>query len=432
MLSGMRTVRLIAQIISLVLVLEIIFPIEIQASRNLTRSPMKSEIKEPMPAEKYLLSNNLQKSEEALLIDLQRHSSDDNLRFTLGLLQFVRAVEQLGQDLYRFGVQTTNARFIPILRLPVPKNPSPETITYQGLRDVVRRFATNLQKTEGTLGKIKDPDVQLPVHFGLIRLDLNADGIASEEESLWSIFSELNGRRTITLEDAERFYIKFDRGDVHWLRGYCHLILAMSDFYLAHDASETFARSAHLFFEKTDSPYQPLLECARDGDRRDVGSLFDFVALVHTIRWPVVDRERMASSLLHLQTVTSESKESWKWIMMETTDDHEWLPNPNQHSVIPNARVTHEMVLAWQQFMDQIAKVLTGELLVPFWRGDTKYGVNVRKAFLEPQTFDLVLWVQGSAAVPYLQSGNKTDQLTWQRLQDAFGGQLLGFAVWFN
>jgi len=35
-------------------------------------------------------------------------------------------------------------------------------------------------------------------------------------------------------------------------------------------------------------------------------------------------------------------------------------------------------------------------------------GVNLRRVFTEPREFDLVLWVQGTAAVPYLEAGEVT------------------------
>ena len=46
--------------------------------------------------------------------------------------------------------------------------------------------------------------------------------------------------------------------------------------------------------------------------------------------------------------------------------------------------------------------------------------------------FDLVLWVQGTAAAPYLEKGPKTKPETWRRLQTIFQGQFIGFAFWFN
>jgi hypothetical protein len=300
---------------------------------------------------------------------------------------------------------------------------------------MIKAFVKNLSKAEATLAQITDANVKLPLHFGLIQLDLNGDGQIGDDETLWKLYAELDNRRDLKAENAQEFFIKFDRGDVHWLRGYSHLLMSMCEFYLAHNTKETFDCTAHLFFPKVESPYGFLSQrrAVNDrGERFEIGMISDFISAIHLIRWPVVEPERMEAVLHHLEAVVAESKESWKWIMAETDDDHEWLPNPRQTGVIPGAKVTDEMVSAWMNLMDQSGKVLAGERLIPFWRGNDARGVNLRRAFLEPRNFDLVLWVQGPAAAPYLETGQLTDPGTWRSLQQAFGNQFPGFAIWFN
>ena len=80
----------------------------------------------------------------------------------------------------------------------------------------------------------------------------------------------------------------------------------------------------------------------------------------------------------------------------------------------------------------QLEAVLEGKKLVPFWRGEKKQGVNVKRVFTEPTQFDLVLWVQGGAAIPYLEEGPMTDPGFWRDLQRGFRGQLFWFAIWVN
>ena len=100
------------------------------------------------------------------------------------------------------------------------------------------------------------------------------------------------------------------------------------------------------------------------------------------------------------------SHESWKFILAETDDDHEWVPNTKQHSVMPNGTVTAEMVKGWFEFLDEAQAILKGEKLIPFWRKGPTSGVNLKRVFTEPRTFDLVLWVQGTAAAPYLKTAH--------------------------
>ncbi len=91
------------------------------------------------------------------------------------------------------------------------------------------------------------------------------------------------------------------------------------------------------------------------------------------------------------------------------------------------------MVEGWKNFLDEFESILQGKKLAPFWRGnDPKRGINVRRVFTEPHTFDLVLWVQGSAAAPFLEQGEISSPQTWNRINRVFGGEFIGFAMWFN
>ncbi len=51
---------------------------------------------------------------------------------------------------------------------------------------------TDLAEAEATLAKVDSADVKLPLHFGLIRLDLNGDGKAEPDERLFNLYAELN------------------------------------------------------------------------------------------------------------------------------------------------------------------------------------------------------------------------------------------------
>jgi hypothetical protein len=90
------------------------------------------------------------------------------------------------------------------------------------------------------------------------------------------------------------------------------------------------------------------------------------------------------------------------------------------------------MVKGWIDFLDEADAILAGKKLLPFWRGDSKKGINLRRVFEDPRPLDLVLWIQGTAAVPYLEEGILSTPETWQRFKRIFGGNFVGFALWFN
>ena len=126
-------------------------------------------------------------------------------------------------------------------------------------------------------------------------------------------------------------------------------------------------------------------------------------------------------------------------ILTETDDDREWLPGPTQKAALTSVRITGPMVESWHTFLSESEALLTGKKLVPFWRATkaeivagTAKGLNLHRVFNQPRRFDLVLWVQGTAAVPYLEQGELTDQRVWTQLTGAFRGQFWGFAIWIN
>jgi hypothetical protein len=404
--------------------------------------------------EKYLLEGKLADGRLALEDRLREAATDDQARFGLGVLIFLDTVEELKQSLFHYGLRSHSQRStpLPFVRLQVAVNPDPAIISYRDARKMIDDFRKGLMETDHHLALIKSEDVTLPLHFGMIKLNFQDENHPNGGESLWSVYSRLTSNTNIDEDKAKAFYIKFDRGDVHWLRGYCHLLSAICEMYLAYDTRIVFEHTAHLFFQNVDSPYKFLgggkkvygmqsmrreaqhgMEAeAQDVVRGQALDAIDFVAMIHLLNFKISEPQRMQAALNHLEMVISQSRESWKFIMAETGDDHEWLPNPRQTGVIPGIRVTDEMVMSWAKIMDQSDKLLKGEELIPFWRGEHGVGVNLRKAFMEPRDFDLILWVQGTEAMPYLETGKLSDGHIWRDAQSTFGNRFPGFALYFN
>lgn len=401
-----------------------------------------AEEPEAPPIEEYLIKGELNDGQAAMSAILKASPDDQQARFSLGVVQFLQAVEGLANDHYKHGLLQNRMRGIPFVRMPVPENPKPEKISYQSARGILQKFINALALAETTLEAVETDDVKLPLHFGRIRLDLDRSGMATEEETLWKLFQMLNA--AVRQADGEAFQITFDGGDVYWLRGYCHLLMSLGEIALAHDFEDLFERTAHLFYPKVESPYAFLQE---EGPGPFNGfnptNFLDAIALVHLINFPVKEPGRMKVALAHMETMIDLSRESWKLIQAETDDDHEWLPNPKQTGVIPNVRVRQNMIDGWHEFLGEMDHLLKGTKLIPFWRGipggsigivpvNAKHGINLRRVFTEPTRFDLVLWMQGTGAAPYLEEGSNTDPAVWGRLSRVFGGEFFGFAIWFN
>ena len=380
---------------------------------------------------KYLAEAKISEGTKELSRDLSVDPNDD-LRFGLGVLQFLGSIEKMGQSWYRYGLRVHDGfvNMIPFLRLPVPRNPEPESISNSDVRRILNTLVNDLAASEKTLSGIKSDSVTLSLFFGRAYFDFDGNGQASDQEALWRIYGQLNPRAEITEQQANDFVVKLDAGDVKWLQAYCHLLSGLLEWYLAYDDSRLFERTAHLFFEKPKISYDFLMQ--RKSEQYDYSHFIDAIALIHLLDLPVKDPERAGKAIEHFRKVTELSRQSWEHYMAETGDDREWIPNPSQEGVIPGVKVTEEMVQQWLAFLDEIDDLFAGKKLIPFWRGNEPLGVNLKRVFTEPKELSLVLWVQGTAAAPYLERGVLTEPEFWNRLMRTFDGRFAGFAFWFN
>ena len=400
---------------------------------SLASAIVRAEDELPL-ADKYLSTGELERGEKDLEARLKQKPDDDQARFGLAVIQFVRSIEHLSQSFYRYGLYNANSfRELPFVRMPLPENPNPAECGYEDTRRIMQDLLADLGRSQKTLEGIQGDNVKLPLRFGRVRLDFDGDGKSTDDEVLYKLYNRMNAAAGITPQSAEAFVIALDKADVHWLRGYCHLLSAMAEMSLAYDARELFERAGHLFFPKAKSPYGFLQEGKKVFQFGGNVDIADLIAMVHLLNFPLKEPDRLKSALAHLEQVIACSRESWNAIMTETDDDHEWIPSPKQTGVIPGVKITPQMVDGWLTFLIEADSLLKGDLLIPFWRGSEEgVGVNLRKVFTEPRPFDLVLWVQGTGAAPYLEQGEVSTRATWDRLYRVFGGEFLGFALWFN
>ncbi len=221
--------------------------------------------------ERFLVEGKLGAGETALADVLKADPDNAEARFGLGTIQFVRAVERAVQSFHRYGLRAgLMGNLIPFARLPIPPNNAPEPIRYTDLRAIMQTWTDDLAKAEATLGRIGEKEVKLPLHFGQIRLDLDGDGNAGPDETLWKLYGQLNAAagNQVTAEASREFLVTFDRSDVAWLRGYCHLLMGMAECYLAYDGQELFNHSAGLFYPKPEIPFPFLRRCRPRTPRR--------------------------------------------------------------------------------------------------------------------------------------------------------------------
>lgn len=417
--------------------------------------------------------------------ELASRPDNGSARAALGVAQFLGTVEDLVRAFHRHGLYNGSDGFgptsmagLPFLRLPVPPNPSPEPVSYQALRQVLRDFSDGLAAAEQSLAAVGDGPVALELDLEQIRLDLDGNGTSAEGESLMGIFRAVAGPVRPGAGDGT-LVVDFDTADAVWLRAYTHLLMGMADFLLAHDWEAAYLASFEGLFMQSFTPKSPLNDVLRNANARiaeltaqmprrpqcqiwqdgkideacqkqhrefeahplvvemwglraasEYSSIADILAFVHLLRWPVAEPDRAASSLGHLEQMVALSRENMHLIMAETDNGREWIPNPNQTGVFRTLPIDQARIDGWHAFLDQLESVLKGESLLPHWR--FARGFNLRRMFLEPQTLDAVMLGHGYAVMPYLEDGPIADSGTWTQAIDVFGGDFFSYFLWIN
>ncbi|MCA1370932.1 hypothetical protein I6F15_26625 [Bradyrhizobium sp. BRP14] len=379
-----------------------------------------------------LANGRIGEADEQLLALTAATASNADAQLGLGLVRSARAFEKLSQSLYRVGFASKAVGYQSLfgLRAPIPVNPNPHPITYDEFRAILTTYIADLEAADQVLEDVGERPAKLSVDLSAARFDWNGDGRLGPEDQLGLAISDIDENG-----NAKPFVVGFDTADAKWLRGYCNLLMAVTKAWLSHDFSETWNYSFRLLFPRAVST----LSAADSGqgqnvlgvERRQADDLADFITLVHTVRWPVRDKAQWGQVRDHLRTVIALNRETWALIGKETDDDHEWLPGSRQKSgVLPSFNVTDERVQAWLGLLSDFESVLDGKLLIPHWR--FAKGINAAKLFDEPQPFDLVLWVTGPAALPYLSDGPVMTGDEWNQLLAIFEGNFAAYAFYFN
>lgn len=383
----------------------------------------------------YLGSGRIGDADEKLLALTAKATNNADAQLGLGLVRSARAFEKLSQSLYRYGFGSKSDG----LELyfgggisEIARNRDPEPITYEQFRGILASFIADLASADKALAAVGDKPAKLKVDLSVARFDWNGDGVTGPEDQFGLAIADLdeNGQ-------ARPFVVGFDTADAKWMQGYCNIMMAVAKAWLSHDFSESWNGSFSVVFPKAVSTMAAANSTGGGDDtmfginKAQANDVADFVTLIHTIRWPVADKVMWSEVREHLKKVISLNRETWALIEQETDDDHEWLPGPKQKSgVLPSFEVTPERIQAWLAVLSQFEAALDGKTLVPHWRFDK--GINLAEVFDDPRPFDLILWLTGPAALPYLRDGPTMSTGEWSQITSIFEGNFASYAFYFN
>lgn len=382
-------------------------------------------------------------------------AGDQEAKFGLGMLRFFTGVERVLNAMYRHGLAAPETGPMgPILLTPLPPNASPEPLDYEGFRAILAAFVDDLDAAKADFiaaGESGDYVVKLdPLRF---KVDIDGDGTAGDNESVGAIIGAATGTGPANMStmpapngttktkpkpnkdgSIPEIAVGFDRADAIWLAGYSNVIAGQGDFLLAHDFSEFLNAIGHRFFPTAGFPLQGTGATGTIAvDPQTDTAIADLIAAIHTISWPVVEPDRLKRVLARAHEVVDLSRRNWEAIIAETDDDMELLPSPTQTPQLQGAegRITSEMVDAWLGTLIEVEKILNGELLLPHWRF-ANGGFDLKAYFETATRTDLVMILTGYGALPFIKDGPVADAATFAQADRVFGGNLMGYAFWFN
>lgn len=354
----------------------------------------------------------------------------DAERFALGGVRFLGAVEAALQLRYGAGM-TDRTGMLPFLRLPLEDNPAPKAFQPAMIADLFRSVADKLEQARAPLAAIPDgSDFTLEINFADLWFDINANQSRDQGEDAMAVLGPLllgwqwDSRDPATPAPV----VKFDAADAAWLSAYTHLLQGVSDLVLAYDPTEPISRilAAHDKMVSLGGTAPSFFSDAQGGIDE-----VDLIAILIATLQQAPDAARMTSAQTHFLAMIADNRRFWSAVARESDNAAEWLPNDKQQSAL-GLTLPPGTGAVWLSVLDDAEGLLKGTKLAPYWRQEGAAGVNIAKIFTEPRPADLAGWIQGWAAVPYLENGTLVSPQNWSAFEQMMGGEAMLLSFYLN
>lgn len=350
-------------------------------------------------------------------------------RFALGGVRFLGAVEGALQLRWRSGL-TEELRMLPFLRLPIEENPAPAPFDPASIARLFRDVAAAMHSARAPLDPIGEgSDFGLEIALSDLWFDINANARRDAGEDLLDVAGPMilgwqwAGRDPA----APAPVIRFDAADAAWLSAYAHMLAGFSEVILAYDPTEAITRTLGAKAAIEALRASP----AGAGPYAGLTDMVDTVAILLGALNQTPDSARAASAQGHFLAMIAENRRFWARVAQETDNDREWLPNDAQQSALGIA-VPAGTGAVWQGVLADAEALLTGQALAPYWRLDTGAGINVGALFTRPAPIDLIGWIQGADALPYMERGRVVSGAGWRAFEAMVAGEAMLFTLWLN
>jgi hypothetical protein len=379
------------------------------------------------PLDYYLRDGRIQDG-----LDAFASPKNDKEKFSLAVLQALDGLQQFSAGSCHLGVRHDFINgSLPFFRVMMPGpggvQSSNEVATPEKVAALFDNLRVSLKQANQTLAGIDYKEFMVEVNLSKIRADLNGDGIVAPDEFVMTKLAPALGIAQPSTNTPD-VIIHFDSADAAWLKGYTHLLTGLLDVLESYDWRPVWNQCADIVFQNP-NPAPPLSRFTRTEQGEMFSRWADLIAALHDMRLEVVDPDGLAKAQKEFLAMIGCSRTCWQRVLAEKDDDHEWLPSPSQTGP-GGSKVTQAQIDGWMRIMDESEAVLLGKKLLPHWRLKPGVGISVPKLVASPPRLDLVLMIQGSAFVPYLEEGSVSDQSTWRELLQPYGPGFARFALW--
>lgn len=356
-----------------------------------------------------------------------RTDPDHPTQFALGAAHFLRGVEKSLQLRYRTGL-TGSTMNMPVLRLPIDSNPTPEPFQPEMILQLFTDIGRDMDASRQVLSQIAgDADFHLTVPLQSLWFDINGDATRGPGEGVMEMAGPLLvGNRRTAFQPAEQ--VTFDRADAAWLLAYTHFLSAFSELAQAFpptEAIDTVLRSS--------KEMRSFMELAPPVNAFD--HLFaedvDLATMLYFALQQQPDPKHTRAIRDHLLAMIRQNRAFWRLVELETDNSAEWVPNARQTSAMGIA-MAEDMAETWQTILTDAEHLLTGTTLIPHWRLGAKAGINLAKLLETPIPVEPVGWLQGSALLPYAEQGERANLASWRQFERMVRGDALLFVMFLN
>lgn len=353
-------------------------------------------------------------------------------RFAIGGLRFLRGVEGALQLRWQTGL-SEQLSMLPLLRLPIPENPAPAAFDPAAIATLFKNVSNGMDSARAPLADIvPNADFGVEIAFSDIWFDINSNANRDAGEDLLNVMGPMIMGWAWDARDpaTPAPIIRFDSADAAWLSAYTHLLGGLSDVILAYDPTAPITRTtdARTAMSKLGMLAPDPIFGMGGGASMDA---VDYAAIVLATLNQSPDKSRMASAQSHFLAMVADNRRFWAEVVLETDNEKEWLPNDTQKSAM-GIELPPGTGPMWLGVLSDFEALLTGTKLAPYWRITGPAGVDVSAMFTDPRPIDLITWIQGEGAVPYLKQGDLISPANWQAFEQVMSGQAMLFTLFLN